>query len=506
MYDGKERQMTASTITLPVLQADGSLKDVTRTYYSSHYGPILSMPGIGWTENTAITYRDTNLNNEAFVAQYLAMARSTSLAEFKQSIDTVQGLPWVHTMAADAEGNVWYADAAPTPNLSTDTYQAWQKEVARAGSLPALLRGSNMIVLDGSTSRDEWVVEAGSRSPGLIPTSKTARLSRKDVVFNSNESYWFVNPSVTLEGFSLVQGDQRTPRSLRTRMNALMLSEVREGGASGADGRFNMEEMQETILSNRSLSAELLREAVVERCKAQPSGTVQGQTVDLSAACAVLASWNGRFGLNDAGAPLWREFIDTFGPAAQANAGPLFANGFSPSAPLTTPNTLTPAPATGPDPILNQLAAAVLTLRKAGIEVTMPLGQVQYAIRGGERVAVHGGLGQDGVSNVVNYLATLNSTLEPATPRSAVLNARTGLTDQGYVLNSGTSFLMATEFVEGGIRARAVLTLGQQGDAAALNYRDQLSLFSEKQWRDVAFTEEEIRNAPDYRRISLRHD
>jgi acyl-homoserine-lactone acylase len=506
LYDGQERQMTARALTVQVRQEDGSLKDVTRTYYSSHHGPLISLPGIGWTENLALSYRDANLDNEALISQYLAIARAGSLTEFQQAIDTEQGLPWVHTLATGPEGDVWYADAASTPNLGAPTLQAWQQEVARAGSPQSVLVRSGIILLDGSTSRDEWLTVPGARRPGILPTPNTARMSRRDLVFNSNDSYWLVHPSVPLEGFSPVQGDERTPRTLRTRMNGVMLSEVREGGASGADGRFTLEEVQEAILSNRSLSAELLREAVVQRCQAHPSGTAEGQTVDLAAACAALAGWNGRFGLEDAGAPLWREFIDTFGPAALSNAGPLFATPFSASAPLSTPNTLVPAPTSGPDPVLDRLAAAVLTLRKAGIEVNTPLGQVQYALRAGQRVAVHGGLGQDGVANVVNYNNSLNSTLEPPTPRATVLTPRTGLTSEGYVLNSGTSFLMALEFMEGGVRARALLTFGQNGDAASSSYRDQLSLFSAKQWRDVAFTEQEISSAPGYRTLPLRHD
>ncbi|ADO67959.1 penicillin acylase family protein [Stigmatella aurantiaca] len=507
LYDGQERAMTARAITLQVRQPDGSLRDVTRTYYSSHYGPIISLPGIGWTENLALTYRDANLDNEALLTQYLAMARARSTTELQQAIDTAQGIPWVHTMATDAEGSVWYADAAATPNLSLPTLQAWQQEVARPGSLQSALIRSSIVLLDGSTSRDEWQVAPGSRRPGLLPTPSMPRLARRDVVFNANDNHWLIHPTVTLEGFSPLHGGERTARSLRTRMNAVTLSEVREGGASGADGRFTLEEVQEAVLSNRGLSAELLRAAVVQRCQANPSGTAEGVAVDLSQACAALAAWDGRFNLESVGPPLWREFLDTFGLEALTQAGTLFAAPFSAAAPVTTPNTLTPAPTSGPDPVLDRLAAAVLILRKAGIEVNTPLGQVQYALRAGQRVPLHGGLGQEGVANVINYSNTLNTSLEPPTPRATVLNTRSGLTSEGYVINNGTSFLMALEFEEGGgVRARALLTLGQQGNSASPSFRDQLPLFSNKQWRDVAFTEEEIVHAPEYRSLPLRHD
>ena len=66
------------------------------------------------------------------------------------------------------------------------------------------------------------------------------------------------------------------------------------------------------------------------------------------------------------------------------------------------------------------------------------------------------------------------------------------LTSDGYLINNGTSFLMALEFLDEGVRARAVLTYGQTGDATSPNFRDQLSLLSSKQWRNVAYSEEEV--------------
>lgn len=507
LYDGQERQMSARAITLQVRQEDGSLQELTRTYYSSHHGPIIALPGVGWSSGLAVSYRDANLDNEVVLTQYLGMARAGSMADFQRIFDVVQGISWVHTIAADREGNTWYTDAAAVPNLSFATLIAWQQEVARAGSPQSVLARSSIVLLNGSSSRDEWVVVPGSRSPGVVPSTATPRLGRRDVVFNANESYWLAHPSVTLQGpYSPLHGEARTARSTRTRMNAVMLSEVREGGASGADGRFTLEEVQAAVLSNRSLTAELLREAVVRRCQATPTGTAEGQSVDLTEACAVLAGWNGRFDADVAGPPLWREFIDAFGPAAQTQAGALFATPFSASAPVETPHTLVPAPASGPDPVLDRLATAVLNLGKAGVALNRPLGEVQFAPRAGQRLPVHGGLGQDGVANVVQYLATLNSSLQPPTPRGTVLNPRTGLTGEGYVINSGSSFMMATEFVDGGVRARALLTYGQHGNPASADFRDQLSLFRDKQWRTVAFTEQEIASSPGYETRTLTHD
>ncbi|WP_224365594.1 penicillin acylase family protein [Hyalangium versicolor] len=495
LYDGQERQMSSQDITLQVLQPDGTLSSLTRTYYKSHYGPIISLSGLGWTGTLALTYRDANLYNEKLNSQFLGMNGAANLAAFQQVFSTEQGIPWVNTLATSREGDAWFVDGSATPNVSIATLQAWQAALAQSTSLQSVLLRSGIVLFDGSTPRDEWVAVPGTRSPGLIPAANAPQLARRDVVFNCNDSHWLAHPSVVLEGYSPLQGPERTARSVRTRISGMMLSEVSASGASGADGLFTLEELQNTILSDRSSTAELLLPAVVQRCLAHPSGTAQGHAVDLTQACAVLAAWNGRFDASEAGPALWREFIAGFGSSALTASGTLFSTPFSYTSPVTTPNTLKPAPATGADPVLDQLAAAVLMLQQAGISVNTPLGQVQFAPRAGQHIPLNGGLDQDGVANLVNYSPSLNtSTTEPPTPRGTVINSRTVLTSDGYVVNTGTSFLMALEFVDEGVRARAVLTYGQTGNTASPTFRDQLSLYSGKQWRDVAYTEDEIAN------------
>jgi acyl-homoserine-lactone acylase len=496
LYNGEARDMTARPITLQVRRPDGSLEERTFTAYSSHYGPIIALPGLGWSQELALTYRDTNLDNEKLLQQFLGMNRARSLDEFKQAFASTQGIPWVHTMAASRSGDVWYADAAATPNLGLPTLQAFEQAQAQPGSPQSVLLGFGIILLDGSTSRDEWLPEAGARTPGLLPFDRAPQLARRDFVFNSNDSYWLSNPSAPLEGFWPLHGPARTARSPRTRINAVLLTEVRAGGASGADGRFTLEELQQAILSNRSVTAELLREQVVQRCQASPTGTAAGRTVDLRPACQVLANWNGRYDRESVGPTLWRELLGSHGYGALFDAGQLFAVPFSASEPVNTPRSLQPAPSSGPDPLADKLAAAVLKLEAAAIPLDRPLGQAQFAYRGTQRIPLSGGIDLDGVPNVVAFDDGLNSSLEPATRRGPVLVWETGLTAEGYVINAGTSFLMAMEFLDSGVRARALLTYGQTATPDSPLYRDQLQLFSQKQWRSIAFSEEEISDDP----------
>ena len=55
--------------------------------------------------------------------------------------------------------------------------------------------------------------------------------------------------------------------------------------------------------------------------------------VDLTAACDVLADWDGRYDLDRAGPMLWRETMSRFSSAERTNTGPLFVDPFDPTAP-----------------------------------------------------------------------------------------------------------------------------------------------------------------------------
>lgn len=505
LYDGKEWPLTARTHTVSVRQPDGSLVPLTRTLYSSHFGPIIVIPGAAdWSHQVAYTYCDANLNNTQLISQFHAMNRAQNLREFQEAFATHQGIPWVNTLVADRDGNTWYVDGAAAPNLSNAAIQSWLKASSGADPLATqLLRSLNLVLLDGSTSVNAWVEAPGARTPGLVPFSQVPKLARRDFVFNANDSYWLTNPAEPLPELSPMHGFARRPPSPRTRMNMQMLTEMSPEGASGADGKFTLDELQAAILSNRSITSELLLAQVVERCQRTPSATYGGKTVDLTKACATLSAWNGRFDADSTGAVLWREFTAVYPGPHFFDKGSIFLQGFNPDAPITTPNTLVPAPATGEDLALVNLAQAVTVLQGANIALDVPLATVQFAPRGDKRVGVHGGLHRDGVANVVSYDTLQSTAIDLPPARGPVLVPGTGLTSEGYVVANGSSFLMALEFTGQGPSARAVLTYGESSDPASPYYRDQTELFARKQWRAVRFTEEDILSDPALTQLSL---
>ncbi len=499
LYDGKEREMTSKVVSVAVRQPDGAVNQIERRIFFSHYGPVLNLPGFGWTAKRAVTIRDANANNTSTQAQWLAMNRARSLEEFKQAHAQYNAMPWVNTIAASADGRTWYADTAATPNVRPSALAVWLKR-RESDPLTRTAWARGLVILDGSDSQFEWADDPTTRH-GVLPYTRMPQLERRDFVFNANDSYWLANPHQLLTGFSPLQGPEGTARSLRTRMNVLLLDDVRPDGPAGKDGKFTLDELAAAVLSNRSLSAELARDQLVERCEATPSVTVDGRAVDLRPACRILASWDGRYEVDRAGAVLWREFITQYQSAELQKEGAFFQHVFDPADPVGTPHTLTPDKPGEPES-LRKLARAVRLLEGAGIALDAPLGKVQFSDRGGRRIPIHGGESTyDGIANFVNYVPN-GTTLEPDPAFERVKGSRF-LTKDGYPINRGSSFVMALEYTAQGPRGQAFLTYSQAGDPASPLYSDQTELFSVKKWRRILFTEQEIKTDPNLKTLKI---
>ncbi len=485
-YGDEEREMTATDYTVEVLQADGTTKAETRSLYNSHYGPMLNLP-FGWNGEKAYTMRDGNIVVTRALQQFLAMDRATGMDEFQAAHETHTGIPWVNTIAVSADGRAWYADTAITPYLSAATNAAWRASVA-AGGTAKLVDDNGATMLDGSDPANEWVVDPEAPAPGLLPYRLMPKLERSDYVFNANDSHWLANPDELLTGFPPMTGAEGTVQSARTRMNAAMLGEV---GAGGPDGKFSLVEAQESILSNRALTAEVLVEALVADCAGSGPIDVDGSSVDIAPACAALTGWDGRFNTDSVGAIVWREFLARFDRDAQAGVSKgLYEVPFDPALPASTPNT----PTSDRSAWLPNLAKAVQLLNTAGIPVDAPLGDFQFDGRAGRGPGLGGGWGEEGLANVIGCCARGGSSAAPdALNPTFSDDGAFATTPLGYPVTEGTSFLMAVQFTADGPQAGAFLTYGQPDDPDDPQFRSQTELFGKKAWRTVVFEEADIK-------------
>jgi acyl-homoserine-lactone acylase len=477
LVDGHPEAMTSKVVTIKVKQADDSLQNVTRTMWSTRYGPVLDLspidPSLGWSATTAFTYRDANIDNDRLLRVWTNMARATDVNGLRASIASDQGIPWVNTIATDSSGNAWYVDSSPTPNLSPASIAEWS---------------SNPLgLLNGSSSANAWVVAPGARSPGLVPFARQPQLQRRDYVFNSNDSHWVPNRNQFLTGFTPLQGPEGTPLTVRTRQNAKLINST---------AKFDLPGLGSTILSGDTYTASELAAYTISACQARGSNpiVVDGTPVDITAGCNVLANWDRQFELTSRGAVLWRETVGAVvaaNPGALDTAGPLFGVPFNPADPTRTPRG---APSS-PTALLAGLAQAMQRMRAVGLPLNVQMQTVQYTVKAGQKIPVPGSTENIGIANMAQYEPFPGSSREPfMNPGTFVPGS--DLTDQGYVVNYGTSFLLTLAYTSSGPSAKCILSFSESADPSSPHYADQTLLYSRKQLRDCRYSESAISNDP----------
>jgi acyl-homoserine-lactone acylase len=486
-YGDTTKKMTSKDVTIDVKQGDGSTGQVTRTMWSSHYGPMLNLP-FGWTADAAYTMRDANLGNSDILKQFLGMDAAKSLDEFIDVHRTANGIPWVNTVATSADGRAWYADAAATPDLSAEAIAGWKQQVD-SGGLAKTTLDNGAILLNGSDPANEWVDDPTATRPGILPFDQQPQVLRKDFVFNSNDSHWLVNPKKLLTGYSPLTGPEAVPQSARTRMNAVLLTDP---AVRGDDGKFSLADVQGAIFSNRTLHAERLLEHVVKTCRRTHLVLVDEVPYDVTPACDVLAGWDGRDNVDSVGAALWREYMTLFSRADRNDAGALYKVGFDAKDPVGTPNTLNDA---SDQKVLANLGAAAKAMISAGFAIDAPLGDMQYDARaqadGAPRLALPGGTNVDGAASIVACCSG-SMTLAPKGDPGTFTESHF-FSDKGYPVSFGDSFVMTLEFTADGPHAEAVLTYGQPDDPSSPDYTAQTKLFAAGEFRPIYFLPQEIK-------------
>lgn len=511
LVDGEPVAMTSQDFTV---QVDGG-EPVTRTMWFSKHGPILNFPGVGWSDSMVITYRDANIDNDEFIEQYAAMDSAKNFDEFVAAHEKYQGVPLFNTIAVSKDGRAWYADVSATPNLSAEAEAEYKAQVA-AGGIATIGRQNGAVVLDGSKSSNDWEEVDSARDPGLVPWSEMPMTERTDYVFNANDSFWVANGSETLAGdYSILHGEQNTTRSLRTRENVRILSDEL---FRGEDGLFSGIELRDAAVGNTSFAAHALLGDLTSRCagagtidspaitNSDGSIAIDSLPVDISAACDVLTNWDGTFNLDAAGAPLFREWLGRVSSLGLWTS--MWAEPFDAARPQETPRGMA-ADAAMPrigdstdDPVLVALAQAVLVLEAGGRTVDTTLRDTQYAPRTSTRIPVPGGLGGDGVTNVVSW-GGLGSSTETVPSRGDRVAPGSTLTADGYPINYGTSFIMTVDFTSGSPRAWAFLTYSNTGDRSSTLFDAQLERFAAKEWRDILFTDEAISSDPGLTEVTV---
>lgn len=467
LVDGRAVPMTRRTLAVRVRGAGGRLSTVRRTLYSTRWGPVLTgLMGfqLPWSSTTAFAFADANATNFRFINHFFATNQARSVPEELRILRRYEGLPWVNTIAADRDGRALYADIGTIPNVSNAM-------AARCNTTLGSVAFSQLglPILDGSRASCAWPNDPRAASPGIMPPQQLPYLLRSDYVTNSNDSYWLSNPAHPLEGFARIIGNERSARTLRTRIG-LIMTKARIDGTDGlGPAGFTRADMQRMVFSDRQYAGELLRPALVSLCRSLPGGqapTSGGGTVAVGNACDVLARWDLHENVDSRGAVLFRRFLDH----AFDSSKTIWSTPFSVGDPVNTPNGLNTS---NPD-VAAALGDAIKDLRGGGLALDVPLGQVQYVTRAGRRIPIHGGIGDpNGQFNAIGTRFEGNRYGEPV---------------------AGSSYVQVVTWNRSSCPdAATILTYSQSENPRSRWNSDQTRLFSAKRWLPERFCAADVR-------------
>jgi acyl-homoserine-lactone acylase len=457
MYDGHREQMRSRKVSVEARQPDGSLAPVTRTLYSTRFGPVLSsLQGValGWTPATAFALGDANADNLRTLNTFFDVNRARSAPQVLRILQQTEGDPWFNMLVADKAGHALYADVGAVPNVSDALAHRCDTALGTYTFTQA-----GLPILDGSRSDCNWGTDKSAVEPGLFGASHLPHLSRSDYVTNSNDSYWLSNPHQPLTGYARIVGDTGTPRSLRTRIG-LIMTQSRVSGTDGLGPRgFTVKSMENMVFSDRQYAGELWRRPLVALCRSLSGGlapTSSGAPVALGDACGVLARWDLHENLHSHGAVLFRRFVDHVMRDKQSP----FSKPFSVNDPVHTPSGLN----TGDPEVPIALGDAIEDLRGARIPLNATPGDVQAVVHHGVRTPIHGGPG------------------DPNGDFNAIGTAFTPSKGFGPILG-GSSFVQVVSWNNGPCPiGGSILTYSQSENPASPHFDDQTKLFSQKRW------------------------
>jgi len=287
--------------------------------------------------------------------------------------------------------------------------------------------------------------------------------------------------------------DENRPQGFRTRLGITQILD-RQAGTDGLPGKgFGRQWLQDVLYSNRHYSAEIMREGVLALCaRENPNVVVPIGTINVSQACDVLAGWNGRNRNDSVGTHVWTELWRRVS-AATATAGSglppissvLYEVPFDAADPVNTPRGLNTANASVVRRVMGELAYTVQFFAASGIPLDRPWGEVQFDIRNGERIPIHGGSGVSGVYNAI----TTQTAPVPGTGYTPILG--------------GSSYIQSVTFRPSGPEARAIVTYSQSTDPDSPHYADKTKLYSDYGWVAMPFAEGDIRRDPNLKSMRL---
>lgn len=442
---------------------------VERSFWETRYGPVVENENLPWDGAHAYALADPERGNNRFANQFLAMARAKTVREINAALHTFQGVPWSNVTAADRDGEVFYSNISVAANIT----DAQLQRCVVLGPAHTYMLNADFTTLNGSDGGCAWTKASGTPQPGIIPASRRPSMIRSDVLFNANDSYWYVTlaPDARIEGLQKVIGPERTMRAERTRVSALYARDAMQGSLlTGTPGATPAK--WETLFFNaRNLTAELVLDDLLADCLSNTIVAMpDGSKVDVSTGCEALRGWDRRDTSASRGSAFFVEVARNIAAlmATPDAAERIWRVPFDANDPVGTPRGLVMS-----DAVRQAFARAVVKFREADLALDGALRDQQAVTRNGVRLPVSGSL--------YTYHRIAPGAYEPGK----------GATD----IRAGDSYIHVVAIRPDGVSGRFLVTYSQSTNPVSPHFSDMTALFSEGKLADISFSEESIRKA-----------
>lgn len=474
MKDGASVAMTAVPLTITAKAADGTLSQLSRTLYTSEYGPMLMDNSFAWSTSAAFAIQDANLTNYKLIDQILLNGKAGSVDSLREASATHSAMPWVNIMAADRAGDALYANYSVAANVADPQLAACVPGASMGAPFQDIMAATGLVVMAGTTAACDWA--------GAVPSAKRPWIKRSDYVLNSNDSHWWPSASSFLTGYPKIiatgPDSEGAPQNNRTRTGHALVRD-RLAGADGQVGnRFTVANLQALYLQGRFFKAEKWLPDFVSACLASSSASAAAKD-----ACTVLQGWDKTHGFASSGAVLFHELYDALNQLTDAS---WWAVPYNPANPLETPRGTANVTAA-----LAKLEALVATtqfdtaakrrarpqdvqvLQRADGPVPIPGGRSTFHNWGGVKTEIAPG----------NWIYTA----DPASNKGAY----------------GNSYIQFVTWDDAGPVAEGLLTYGQSSNPESVHYNDQTKLYSSGKWAKLPYTDAQIKADPDYKVVEI---
>lgn len=309
VFDGRSWPLTRRDVTIQVRNADGSMRGESRTFWTSHIGPVVYR-----TADRVFAVKSARLEAFQYFYGFYEMSRARSLREWTSALER-NFVPTSNFTYADADGNILYW---------------WNGRVARRAS-----GRDYQLDVEASTSADLWTT--------FHPVTDFPRLLNPPggYVQNANNPPQFVSGRDPIDMSRYPDYFERGSLALRPQL-AIDMIESRP--------TFSVQDVIDLKYSTRMLLAERAKSDVVASVRERADSPE-----DARLGADVLEAWDDRTSAESRGAVLFQRFWDMYSAAVR----PPYATPWTDTEPAKTPRGIADRAAA-----VTHLAAAVRSVRE----------------------------------------------------------------------------------------------------------------------------------------------